>query len=94
RDVSVLSFEGNEFKGSADISEKLTTLPFQKVEHRVVTCDAQFSNPANNAIIVVVTGQLLVDEGQQPMQFSQTFQLVQEGESFWVYNDVFRLNYG
>lgn len=34
-----------------------------------------------------------VDEEQNPQMFSQTFQLVPEGGSYWVFNDIFRLNY-
>jgi hypothetical protein len=36
--------------------------------------------------MVAVTGRLLVDEEQNPMQFSQSFQLVPEGGSYFVYN--------
>jgi hypothetical protein len=35
-----------------------------------------------------------VDEEQNPQQFSQAFQLIQDGNSYFVFNDVFRLNYG
>jgi hypothetical protein len=41
---SMLSFEGQTFLG-AQIVEKLVSLPFQKVQHQVVTVDAQPSNP-------------------------------------------------
>ncbi len=36
------------------------SLPFQKVLHKVETCDAQPSNPAAGSIIVLVTGLLKV----------------------------------
>ncbi|KAJ1944912.1 Nuclear transport factor 2, partial [Kickxella alabastrina] len=63
-----------------------------KVQHKITTVDAQQSLPGVNAILILVTGQLLVDEETNPQQFSQTFQLV-ENEGFFIYNDVFRLNY-
>ena len=45
-DVSMLNFEHNpgrpgQFKGTAQIVEKLQNLPFQKVQHQVVTIDCQ-----------------------------------------------------
>ena len=69
------------------------SLPFEKVSHKVGTLDAQ---PANEqgAILVMVTGQLLVDEEQRPMSYSQVFQLNPDGAgSYFVFNDIFRLVY-
>lgn len=41
-----------------------------------------------------VTGALLVDEEQRPMNYSQTFQLLPDGQgSYFVFNDIFRLVY-
>ena len=45
-EVSMLNFEHNpgrpgQFKGTAQILEKLTNLPFRKVQHQVVTIDCQ-----------------------------------------------------
>ncbi|EGF78384.1 hypothetical protein BATDEDRAFT_90859 [Batrachochytrium dendrobatidis JAM81] len=93
KDHSMLSFEGQQFLGPA-IVKKLAELPFQKVNHQVVTVDAQPSNPAPGPLLVTVTGRLLVDDEQNPQHFSQTFQLVPEGSSYYVFNDIFRLNYG
>ncbi|CAG8585857.1 6385_t:CDS:10 [Funneliformis mosseae] len=59
------------------------------VAHRIATLDAQPS--INNGIIVMVTGELLETNAQR---FSQAFQLIPEGSTYWVLNDVFRLNYG
>ena len=36
------------------------SLPFQRVQHRVATVDAQPANPQLGSILVTVTGQLLV----------------------------------
>lgn len=35
-----------------------------------------------------------VDEEQRPMSYAQAFQLMPEGGSFFVFNDVFKLVYG
>jgi Nuclear transport factor 2 (NTF2) domain len=60
RDPSMLTFEGVQTQGVNSIVEKLVSLPFQKVAHRISTVDAQPSNPNNQSIVVTVTGQLLV----------------------------------
>ncbi|KAI9477904.1 MAG: hypothetical protein EXX96DRAFT_568645 [Benjaminiella poitrasii] len=93
RPQSMLTFEGQQFTGVQDVVEKLVSLPFQKVRHQVSTVDAQPGNPNGDTIIVSVTGALLVDDEQNPQMFSQTFHLVPEGGSYWVFNDIFRLNY-
>jgi hypothetical protein len=87
-------------------------LPFQKVQHRVATLDAQPSGE-QGGILVLVTGALLVganaptvvdmntsltapqvDEEQNPMNYTQSFQLLPDGAgSYFVYNDIFRLIY-
>ncbi|KAH9057532.1 nuclear transport factor 2 [Lactarius vividus] len=83
RDTSMLTFEGTQIQGTSSIIEKLTSLPFAKVLHKVTTLDAQ-----------PVTGLLVVDDSPNPLQFSQVFQLIPDGGSYYVFNDVFRLNYG
>ncbi|KAG8992888.1 Nuclear transport factor 2 [Tulasnella sp. 427] len=79
------------FAGSNTIIEKLTSLPFTAVKHIVATLDAQ---PASEStLIVMVTGALAIDDSP-PMQYSQVFHLVPEGGSYFVFNDIFRLNLG
>jgi hypothetical protein len=34
-----------------------------------------------------------VEGSEKPMSFTQTFQLRKEGESWYIFNDVFRLVY-
>jgi len=94
RDHSMLTFEGNPIQGAAAIAEKLENLPFQKVQHKVTTLDAQPSSPTIGSLLVSVTGQLLVDDSQNPLHFSQVFQLIPDASSYYVFNDIFRLNYG
>ncbi|KAI4166163.1 MAG: hypothetical protein LQ342_000049 [Letrouitia transgressa] len=93
RDQSMLTFETAAIQGTSGILEKLTSLPFDKIKHQVSTLDAQPSNEAGG-ILVMVTGALLVDEEQRPMNYTQTFQLLPDGAgSYFVFNDVFRLIY-
>ncbi|PVU96809.1 hypothetical protein BB561_000909 [Smittium simulii] len=93
RNSSMLTFEGQQFLGAPQITEKLVSLPFQKVAHKVSTYDVQPSNTQGNSIMVLVTGQLLIDEESNPQQFSQTFQLCNDNGNWYVQNDIFRLNY-
>ena len=89
----MLTFEGQQFKGSEAIVAKLVSLPFKRVQHRFSTVDVQPSNPASNSILIFVTGQLLVDDESNPQFFSQSFQLFADnGGNWFIYNDIFRLN--
>ncbi|CAK3917808.1 nuclear transport factor NTF-2 [Lecanosticta acicola] len=93
RDHSMLTFENSPVQGSAAIIEKLSSLPFQKVEHQVATLDAQPSNESGG-ILVSVSGALLVEEERRPMSYAQTFQLLPDGQgSYFIFNDIFRLVY-
>ncbi|KAJ2324315.1 Nuclear transport factor 2, partial [Coemansia sp. RSA 2673] len=74
----MMTWEGTQFQGSTEIVEKLAALPFQRVAHKVTTMDVQPSLPNVNALIIAVTGQLLVDEETKPQQYSQMFQLVED----------------
>ncbi|KAF9228741.1 nuclear transport factor 2 [Gyrodon lividus] len=94
RASSMLTFEGQPFQGSNNILEKLVALPFTQVQHKVTTIDAQPSSPTSASIIVSVTGLLLVDDSPNPLNFSQVFQLIPESGTYYVFNDIFRLNYG
>ncbi|KAK9446545.1 uncharacterized protein V1518DRAFT_144497 [Limtongia smithiae] len=93
REHSMLTFENSQCQGAKNIIEKLTSLPFAKVAHRVSTLDAQPSSPSQGSVIVMVTGELLVDEEQNPQRYSQVFHLMPESGSYYVFNDIFRLNY-
>ncbi|RPB11674.1 nuclear transport factor 2 [Morchella conica CCBAS932] len=92
RENSMMTFETNQHQGVSPIIEKLTSLPFGKVAHRITTLDAQPAGPNGN-IMVQVTGELVIDDSEHPQRYSQCFHLVPEGESYYVLNDIFRLVY-
>ncbi|KAI9164400.1 Nuclear transport factor 2 [Blastocladiella emersonii ATCC 22665] len=94
REHSMMSFEGTDLQGVNAIMNKLENLPFSQIQHRVLSVDAQPSNPTAGSLLIIVTGQLLTNGESQPLFYCQTFQLIPENNSFWIYNDVFRLNYG
>ncbi|KAE9377058.1 nuclear transport factor 2 [Stipitochalara longipes BDJ] len=94
RENSMLTFESASIAGAVGIVEKLVSLPFEKVKHAVSTLDAQPSGE-HGGILILVTGALLVDEEQRPMNYSQTFQLLPDGTgSYFIYNDIFKLVFG
>ncbi|OAA79348.1 nuclear transport factor 2 [Akanthomyces lecanii RCEF 1005] len=95
REQSMLTFESASVLGATAIVEKLTSLPFEKVKHQVSTLDAQPSM-VEGGVVILVTGQLLVDEEQRPMNYTQAFQLARDAANgqYFVFNDVFKLVYG
>lgn len=66
----MLTFEGTQLQGVEAIVEKLSSLPFQKVEHKVSTRDCQPTGDGNS-LVVIVTGALMVDDSPAPLNFSQ-----------------------
>jgi len=93
RPQSMLTFESASVMGAQAIVEKLAALPFQKVKHQVGTLDSQPS--LNDGVVILVTGALLVDEEERPMNYTQTFQLLKDDAGqYFIYNDIFKLVYG
>ncbi|KAG0198546.1 Nuclear transport factor 2 [Mortierella sp. GBA30] len=91
RPSSMLSFEGAQTLGDAAIVEKLVGMPLDGLRHNVQTKDVQ---PTDTGVLITVTGQLLAGGESNPQFFTQTFLLKQDGGSYYVQNDVFRLVYG
>ncbi|CBY22666.1 unnamed protein product [Oikopleura dioica] len=91
-DQSCMTFEGAQFQGKQPIVDKLTSLPFKKVNHQITTVDSQpiIGVDDNQACCVMVTGQLKTDD-DPPHSFHQTFVLRPANGSFVVANDIFRL---
>ena len=94
--TSKLTFEGESFVGAVNIVNKLCLLKFTKVTHIPKTIDCQPSG-CNNGVLVFCCGDLKIDDSENPIKFSQIFHLIPTDtklSSFWVHNDIFRLNYG
>ncbi|KAK3035072.1 hypothetical protein RJ639_032574 [Escallonia herrerae] len=92
--TSMLSFEGQKVQGVDEICSKLKSLPFGQCHHVISTVDTQPS-PFPGGIMVLVSGSLHLPGEDHPLRFSQMFHLIPIPEgSFFVQNDVFRLNYG
>ncbi|XP_030533308.1 nuclear transport factor 2B isoform X3 [Rhodamnia argentea] len=91
--TSMLTFEGQRVVGAHAIAEKLSQLPFDQCQHLISTVDSQPSSAAG--IVVLVSGSLRLPGEEHLLRFSQMFHLVPSpGGSFFVQNDMFRLNYG
>ncbi|GKV38216.1 hypothetical protein SLE2022_392900 [Rubroshorea leprosula] len=89
---SMLTFEGQKILGVDDISAKLNQLPFDQCRHIISTIDSQSSA---GGIVVFVSGSLQLPEEEHHLRFSQMFHLIPTLQgSFFVQNDIFRLNYG
>ncbi|KAM7525213.1 hypothetical protein LguiA_015115 [Lonicera macranthoides] len=92
--TSMLTFEGQKIHGAEDICNKLNSLPFDQCRHVISTIDNQPSSFAGG-IVVFVSGSLQLPGEDYPLRFSQMFHLIPTPEgSFFVQNDMFRLNYG
>jgi hypothetical protein len=91
---SMLTFEGQKYMGAGAISSKLNGLPFQECKHRVSTVDCQPSGHAGG-VLVFVSGNLALQGEDHVLKFSQMFHILPtpQGNSFFVFNDIFRLNY-
>lgn len=86
RDVSTVGFEGDTVRGGAAFVQKLAGMGLPPtLAHRVVTVDAQPSVVGGNAVLVFVTGEYAGN------QFGEVFQLVPDGQSIYVHNDIFRV---
>ncbi|XP_028124293.1 nuclear transport factor 2B [Camellia sinensis] len=91
--TSMFTFEGQLIQGVEDISNKLNQLPFDKCQHDISTIDSQPS--CTGGIMVFVSGSLRLSGEEHSLRFSQMFQLIPTMQgSFFVQNDIFRLNYG
>eukprot|EP00033_Pygsuia_biforma_P001084 GCRY01001234.1.p1 GENE.GCRY01001234.1~~GCRY01001234.1.p1 ORF type:complete len:143 (-),score=30.10 GCRY01001234.1:86-460(-) len=93
---SMLTFEGGQFLGVEAIMKKLTEgLSFKEVRHQGTSVDVQ---PTKEGMLVFVCGHLMIDgntEIDKALKFSQVFQLLPTASgSYYVFNDIFRLNYG
>ncbi|KAG0581148.1 hypothetical protein M758_4G232000 [Ceratodon purpureus] len=93
QDGSMLTFEGEKIQGAQQIGAKLNSLPFTQCKHNVSTVDCQPSGPAGG-MVVFVSGNLQLQGEEHLLKFSQMFHLIPTPTgSFFVFNDIFRLNY-
>ncbi|CAK8567766.1 unnamed protein product [Lathyrus sativus] len=93
KEGSMLTFKGQKIQGSPNIVAKLTSLPFQQCHHTITTVDCQPST-VNDGMLVFVSGNLKLGGEQHALNFSQMFHLIPKPQgSYYLHNDIFRLNY-
>ena len=84
----MLSYDGNQFQGIAQIMEKLLSMP--KVRHNPAACDIQ---PTLNGVICFVTGDLFIDEDTNPIKLSQVFNIVPNEAGGYYCNPICNIKY-
>ncbi|KAK7744247.1 Nuclear transport factor 2 [Cytospora paraplurivora] len=88
RDQSMLTYESSSVQGVNAIVEKLS-----KLQHKVTTLDPM-PGLSEGGVLILITGQLLIDDNEHPMNFAQTFHLQKDPSgSFFVSHDIFKLVY-
>ncbi|XP_059104166.1 nuclear transport factor 2-like [Peromyscus eremicus] len=87
-DASCLTWDGQQCQGKAAIVEKLSSLPFQKIQHSITAQDRQPT--PESCIISTVVGQLKADE-DLIMGFHQMFLFKNINDAWVCTNDMSRL---
>lgn len=91
--ASAFTFEKTRTVGKDAIIKYLATLPGTK--HEMKTLDVQTVSGADRKVLLVfVTGNLTIEGSDNALKFCQAFQMIHNGTSYYVHNDLFRLNYG
>lgn len=87
-ELSLMSFEGVQVQGAAQIMDKIKSLSFNKIQRVITAVDCQPT--FDGGVMVNILGQLKMDE--DPIHgFSQTFVLKPLSDSFFIQHDSFRL---
>jgi len=92
---SMLTWEGNNCLGSDNIVRKLMELKFKKTSHVPRNTDVQPSGCGG--LIIVVSGDLKLDDDQNPLKFVDVFHIMPTDKTmrgWWIHNHVFRLPIG
>eukprot|EP00922_Rhytidocystis_sp_ex-Travisia-forbesii_P035076 GHVS01052081.1.p1 GENE.GHVS01052081.1~~GHVS01052081.1.p1 ORF type:complete len:140 (+),score=22.97 GHVS01052081.1:222-641(+) len=89
RAQSMLSWEGQQFQGSANVMKKISELP--TMTYKLASLDCQ---PAcDNGILIVVAGDVKIDDNSNAMKFMQVFVLRRTSTgTYYIFNTIFRLN--
>lgn len=93
KETSTMTFEGGSVYGQELIIKKLLEMPMKKIRREISTLDVQKIGACNDAILISVTGHLLVDEETKPQSYCETFVLVPSQQAYWISNMNFRLTY-
>ena len=91
RDSSLLTSERKMVQGPQLILEMLQALP--KMAHKVTS--VQYQPTPTGQILIVVSGELVLEGQTNELKFSEVFQLASDQPgAFFIQNNIFSLNYG
>eukprot|EP00922_Rhytidocystis_sp_ex-Travisia-forbesii_P029976 GHVS01043953.1.p1 GENE.GHVS01043953.1~~GHVS01043953.1.p1 ORF type:complete len:133 (+),score=23.65 GHVS01043953.1:145-543(+) len=86
---SMLSWEGQQFQGAANVMKKISELPTMTYKLASLDCQPTY----DNGILIVVAGDVKIDDNINSMKFMQVFVLrCTPAGSYYIFNTIFRLN--
>ena len=88
-DASMLTYEGNNYSGIKGIKERIESFTFKTITFNFSEYDLQPS-PYPNGLLIFVIGTLIMD-GTDTFNFAQVFQLLPNGNSYYIHNEQFRI---
>ncbi|KAH7833496.1 hypothetical protein Vadar_006930 [Vaccinium darrowii] len=91
RENSMMTFEGQKFKGLQNIVNMFNSLPLPVCHHDISTVDCQPYGPPGG-MLAFVTGTLNVPGQEHPLKYSEIFNLIPIQDTFYVLNAILRSN--
>jgi len=85
---SQMTFEGDLRSGTEAIKQKLNSLTFQSIDHKITTMDVQAID--NETLLIMVVGMLKTDN-DPPHAFSQNFVIKAHQGGYYVKSEIFRM---
>lgn len=93
RPQSNFTLEDTKVQGPQAIMERLAEMPEVQHDPASLTADVQQVN-GNALLLIFVTGRLVLKDETNPLNFTETFQIVQDGGSYFIGNHMFKFKYG
>ena len=93
RPQSCFTQERARLQGAQQILEHLNNLPGVEHDPSSITADVQQVNGVA-LLLIFITGKLRLEGESNALNFTETFQLVQDGASYYIGNHFFMLKYG
>lgn len=92
---SMLTYEDTTLSGVDAIMEKYANLKFNTCKHEVQSLNVQPTNAASqNGVVVFCNGKFFIDDSPNPLNFAQMFHLIKANNTYFIINELFRLNIG
>lgn len=88
--ASLMTYTGSSYRGLKDISEKIESFGFEKIEYQNMSSDVQ-EGPVPGSMLVSVNGYLQMD-GMEQFRFAQVFNILPNGSGgYYIHNDIFTI---